>query len=97
MSFKKRLDELKTKNYSEVAVEGAELCHETLKTSKAILDDVMGWGNYDSKDLLDLYSKLVGCEVEVSLKKIYSKKSQSSDDLETLQLINARKKLNNLS
>jgi len=97
MFFKKRIDELKSINHSDAAVEGAELCHETLKTSKAILDDVMGTGQYDSKDLLDLYSKLVSCEIEVNLKKIYLKSSQSKEDLEALQVINARKKLNNLS
>lgn len=97
MIFKDRLNELKKINNSEVAIEGAELCYDTLKTSKAILDDLIGDGKYDSKDLLELYSKLVGCEVECSLKKIYSKTTRTDDDLDKLQLINVRKKLNNLS
>lgn len=97
MDFKKRLEELKSfAGTFDAAHDGAVLCYETLKTSKIMLDDLMA-GKYDTKDLLDLYTKLIGCEIEVSLKNLQSKMTPSTSHAEELQLLKVRKKLNNLS
>ena len=97
-SFKDRLTELEGKtDYLTYAKEGASLCHDTLKTCKAILEDLMGPGNFTTQDLLDLYPRLVTCEIEIALKEQQKKVLNKTDDLETLTFLQSKKKINNIS
>lgn len=101
MKFKERLEELKhlqeKKDIFRYAADGATLCYETLKTSKLILEDIMGSGNYDAKDVLDVYAKLVGCEIESSLKELQDQFKSRAEDIDLNQILQLKKKINNLS
>ncbi len=99
MTFKDRMKELE--NASGVlayAKGGAELCYETLKTCKVILEDLMGAGNFTAADILDLYPRVVSCEIEVALKEQQKKVLAKSDEgLDALTLLQHKKKINNIS
>lgn len=99
MTFKDRMKELE--NASGVlayAKEGAGLCYETLKTCKVILEDLMGAGNYTAEDLLDLYPRLISCEIEVALKEQQKKVLAKPDEgLDALTFLQHKKKINNIS
>ncbi len=98
MSFKDRLKELENSSGAMIfAKEGAELCYETLKTCKAILEDLMGSGNFTSQDLLDLYPKVISCEIEVALKEQQKKVLNKTDSVDSLNLLQTKKKINNIS
>jgi hypothetical protein len=97
-SFKDRLVELEKKtDYLIYAKEGASLCYETLKTCKVILEDLMGPGNFNAQDVLDLYPKLISCEIEVALREQQKKVLNKTDDLESLTFLQNKKKINNIS
>lgn len=97
--FKSRLSELENLSGAlAYAKEGAQLCHETLKTCKVILEDLMGPGNFTAQDILDLYPRLVSCEIEVALKEQQKKiLNKSETDIDSLNLLQQKKKINNLS
>jgi hypothetical protein len=99
MSFKDRLSELSELSGAlAYAKEGAQLCHETLKTCKIILEDLMGPGNFSAQDVLNLYPRLVGCEIEVALKEQQKKiLNKTETDIDSLTLLQNKKKINNIS
>jgi hypothetical protein len=99
MSFKDRLSELSELSGAlAYAKEGAQLCHETLKTCKIILEDLMGPGNFSAQDVLNLYPRLVSCEIEVALKEQQKKiLNKTETDIDSLTLLQNKKKINNIS
>jgi len=95
MSFKDRVSELSNNSgILEYAADGASLCYETLKTCKIILEDLMGPGGYTAKDLIDLYPRLVTCEIEIALKEKQKKVLNQTDTIESLNFLQTKKKLN---
>lgn len=99
MEFKKRLLELENnKDTVPQAMGGAKLCYETLKTCKAILVDVMGDSSFVSiKDILELYPKLVGCEIEVAMQELKQNMSSVTSNEALGQMLLNRKKINDMS